>query len=67
MQSVGWQNKIFSSQFLGSTFWKEKIILLSKQRKKNCNFSSLCHKIEERLIRNSNQIIFACGFQDVNH
>ena len=49
IQSVGRQNELFSSKFLGSTFLKEKIFFLSKQRKKTTivlaqHVHSLCKK-----------------------
>ena len=39
IQLVGRQNNFFSSQFLGLTFWKEKISFLSEQRRKTSEYA----------------------------
>ena len=51
---VGLQNKFVSFQFLGSTFWKEKIFFLVNKEKKAVIVSvqsilSLSNKIQEHL------------------
>ena len=66
IQLIGWSNHVFSFQFLGMTFWKERIIFFCQQRRKTSYcFSTvylfLCDKIEEhpwKIKWNWNQIIF---------